>query len=198
MKKNIFVFFGGPGSGKSTQLALFKKYLEQKEIEVVSFGYGKYTRQKERDDDKFFTLINKGVNEGEYAPSCIFSAALLSFFHKNFETKSIFLLDGPFRKINEIEDFLQLFQLLEFECLDVFLFDLSIDVAKNRIVNRKEIRNDSSLEIIENRLKVYNEQSKESIKFFEKNSFINTVYIDAEQSINEISQKVIEFYDNKK
>lgn len=189
--KNI-ILFGPPGSGKGTQAEkLVKKF------DLMHISTGDLFRFNMKNDTPLGKEAKSYIEKGELVPDSVTIGMLQAAVNENMDVKG-FIFDGFPRNI------------LQSESLDTFLKEkgisisglLSLDVEDDelvaRILNRGKTsgrKDDSSEEIIRNRIAVYDSQTSPVFDYYAKQN--KSHMIDGLGSIDEIferlSSKIKEF-----
>jgi adenylate kinase family enzyme/nucleoside diphosphate kinase len=153
----VFVL-GGPGCGKGTQCAKLAD-----EFRLVHLSTGELMRIEVEAKTHLGMEISKHMSDGSLVPDSV-TVQLLKKVIRGDKESNRFLLDGFPRTLEQAMMFEQEVAEVSF-CL---FFDASHEAMKERIVARSQSspRPDDSPETVENRLKVYEEQSKPIANFY--------------------------------
>lgn len=152
-KLNV-VLFGPPGAGKGTQaLSLLREY------ELIHISTGDILRMEIADETALGIEAKKSIEKGELVPDNIVIGMISRILDKNVDANG-FIFDGfPRTKIQAIE----LDKLLKHKGWEINVM-ITLDVTDSEVVRRILIRgkdsgrpDDQSINVIENRLKVYHE-----------------------------------------
>ena len=191
--KRLYVFFGLPGSGKGTQVDLFKKYLDTKNENYLHLEMGKTLREQfSKQDTKLVKDIKAAMNSGELVPSSVPAWALFETILNNYNDEDIIILDGGFRKEVEAILGLELLSFLGFKDNHLFLIDVPEEEVFKRLKLR--VREDDTDESIAKRIGLYNEDQKKSLEYMKKHLTVHPINgVGKEEDINELIKKE---YDN--
>lgn len=210
----ILVFLGPPGSGKGTQAKILSK-----EMGLSHISTGDLLREAVKNNTPLGQKAKEYMERGELVPDHI----IISLIEEVMPKEGGFILDGFPRTIPQavaLEDMLKkhgkeldkviLFEISEDDVVDRIsgrltcsqcgaLYhvkykppkeDLKCDVCGGKLIQRE----DDKEEVVRKRFKVYQEQTQPLVDFYkERNKLIG---LDATQSVEEISKKIIEALKN--
>jgi len=159
---NPFVVFvlGGPGSGKGTQCAKLRD-----EFSLIHLSTGDLMREEVAAKSHLGTEIFRHMQTGSLVPDEITVRLLKNAMLKHKDTNR-FLIDGFPRTLEQAKMFEHEVATVSF----AVSFDLSADVMRERIAARAAAapgRVDDNPETVEKRLKVFEEQSKPVMDFYD-------------------------------
>ncbi len=210
----ILVFLGPPGSGKGTQAKILSK-----EMGLSHISTGDLLREAVKNNTPLGQKAREYMERGELVPDDI----IISLIEEVMPKEGGFILDGFPRTIPQAIALEDMLKRNGKELSKVILFEISEDVVVDRISGRltcsqcgalyhikynppKENlicdlcggkliqREDDKEEVIRRRFKVYQEQTQPLIAFYrERNKLFS---LDATQSVEEISKKIIEAIKN--
>ncbi len=210
----ILVFLGPPGSGKGTQAKILSK-----EMGLSHISTGDLLREAVKNNTPLGQKAREYMERGELVPDDI----IISLIEEVMPKEGGFILDGFPRTIPQATALEDMLKRNGKELSKVILFEISEDVVVDRISGRltcsqcgalyhikynppKEDlicdlcgskliqREDDKEEVIRRRFKVYQEQTQPLIAFYrERNKLFS---LDATQSVEEISKKIIEAIKN--
>ena len=158
------ILLGAPGSGKGTQSIILNK-----KFGFLQLSTGEMIRQniEEKTDLglKVQSIVNKGgfVND-EIILSIISNRILMK------DCKSGFILDGFPRNVKQAKSFDQI--LKERKIKINFVIELKVNKEslferiKNRAFEANEAREDDKDDVLENRLKIYEEQTEPLVPYY--------------------------------
>ncbi|HLC85949.1 MAG TPA: nucleoside monophosphate kinase [Candidatus Nanoarchaeia archaeon] len=151
------IILGPPGSGKGTQARLLKRDLKLKHIS------SDILRNEIKKKTKLGKIFEKYINRGDLVPDHLINPLI-----KKHIPKDNFIIDGYPRRVGEAK-------YLDNYCRpDHVIF---LDVPKNALIKRLlkrakiEGRKDDTLDIIKERFRVYEKETKPVIKHY-KNKMI--------------------------
>ncbi len=210
----IVVFLGPPGSGKGTQA----KKLSH-ELGLLHISTGDLLREAVKNQTQLGIKAKEYMDRGELVPDSLMIALIEEVMPK----EGGFVLDGFPRTVPQalaLEDMLKAHNR---QVDKVFLFDLSEEVVVDRLSGRltcsqcgavyhkkynppkKEDvcdlcggkivqREDDKEEVIRKRYRVYAEQTKPLVEFYEERNKLTR--LDAEQDIKEVNRRLLEVLKN--
>lgn len=153
----IILFFGAPGTGKTTLAKIAAEHLGLHFIDV-----GDILRQRALDDP----ILAKEMDSGELASDSEVNRLVFTLASRDQEG---FVLDGFPRDVSQA---LSLARFLEEHRLKIDkIFDVTIPVEllKARILARG--REDDTPQVVEERLKIYNQQTSPVLGFFKTHGY---------------------------
>ena len=184
------VLFGPPGAGKGTQSErLIDKY------GLVHLSTGDIFRANIKGETELGMLAKSYMDKGELVPDAVTIDMLRSEVLKNEAAKG-FIFDG-FPRTNAqavaLDEFLK---SLETEISLMLALEVEEEELKTRLLKRAEVSgrpDDANPEIIQNRINVYNNETKPVKDFYQsQNKFIS---INGIGEIDEISHRLYQAID---
>jgi adenylate kinase len=192
------VLLGPPGAGKGTQA----KVLSEK-YKLPHISTGDIFRELIKNNSPLGMKIRKYVESGGLIPDEIVVEVVASRINE-IDYKKGFILDGFPRTVNQAEMLDITIKKLGISIDKVFYFDTSIDVIIKRLGGRRTCRNcgavyhltnmpskrsgicdicegqlyqrkDDEIETINNRIKVYNEQTVDLIGYYKNKKILETI-----------------------
>jgi adenylate kinase family enzyme/nucleoside diphosphate kinase len=176
----VFVL-GGPGSGKGTHCAKLRD-----EFNLIHLSTGDLMREEVAAKSHLGTEIYRHMQTGSLVPDEITVRLLKNAMLKHRDTNR-FLIDGFPRTLEQAKMFEHEIATVSF----AVSMDLSPDVMRQRIAARAAAapgRVDDNPETVEKRLKVFEEQSKPVIDFYEPIGKLRRV--SSEAGIDEVYAEV--------
>lgn len=185
------ILFGPPGSGKGTQA---KKLIEK--YQLIHISTGDLFRYEMGNDTPLGQKAKSYMSKGELVPDEVTIGMLQNKVNMHPEAKG-FIFDGFPRNINQSE------------ALDKFLLSkntsvtglIALDVDDEEIVQRILKRGESSgrsddndVEIIRNRIEVYNNETSPVFQYYEKLN--KSTKVPGIGTIDEIFDRLCEAVDN--
>jgi len=158
------VLFGPPGAGKGTQsIKIAEKY------NLGHISTGDIFRSEIKNKTPLGLKVTSIIEKGELVPDELLIDLLKNAMHK-FEDINGFAFDGFPRTIKQAEDLDILMQEEGSAVTLTLALDVDDDELARRLLNRAQLegRKDDTAEVIANRLKVYHEQTKPLIDFYDK------------------------------
>jgi len=192
--KKLFLIIGAPGSGKTTDAELIAK----KHDEITQYSTGDMFRAEVASGSEQGKLIKSFIEKGNLVPIEIVIKTIVGAIKK--APTDVVVIDGYPRSTEQMieldkylvdEDDVQLMSVIEVR--------VSEETAKNRIIGRAEeaevARDDDSVEVFYNRMKVYTEPLAEIQEFYQAKNLHKI--IDGEGTIEEIVNNMDKFIQSK-
>lgn len=167
------LFLGSIGSGKSTQA----KILSQ-DLRVGYVRSGDLTREKAKEPTSEGGICRNALHTGHLVPDEIIVPLVRERLAQD-DCREGCIFDGYIRRLPQLRVFDPGYDL-------VIYLKIPEEIAENRLLARK--REDDTLEIIRERLKVYHEETEPLVEYFREQNIL--VEIDATGSIEEITRLV--------
>lgn len=166
-----FILFGPPGSGKGTQSV---KIAEKFNLAHISTGdiFRKNIREKTPLGVKVQSIIEKGELVSDELLVEILEDAM-----DQFTGIDGFVFDGYPRTLGQADDLKSILTKRGESVSLVLALEVNDDEIISRLLKRAEIegRKDDTREVIENRIRVYNEQTQPLIDFYKKEGVFTSV-----------------------
>jgi adenylate kinase family enzyme len=174
---------GGPGSGKGTICGALCK--QSPNLKHVSSG--DLLRKEIAKGSELGLMVQKKIENGELISASIVMGLLESMVSSS--SSSVILLDGFPRSMENVHDFLSLYQNVE----SILYFQCGDEEMIRRIVERgkRSGRSDDNAETAKKRIAVFKEQSTEPIKYVEELG-VPRINVDTLQSIEHNVSKLLE------
>ena len=165
------VLFGPPGAGKGTQSErLIDKY------GLVHLSTGDIFRANIKGETELGMLAKSYMDKGELVPDEVTINMLRSEVLKNESAKG-FIFDGFPRTNAQAEALDEFLKSLQTEISLMLALEVEVEELKTRLLKRAEVSgrpDDSNPEIIQNRINVYNNETKPVKDFYlSQNKFIS-------------------------
>jgi len=157
-----FILFGPPGSGKGTQsVKIAEKY------HLVHISTGDIFRKNIREKTSLGLKVQAIIEKGELVPDTL----LIEILEDALQQHSIargFVFDGFPRTIQQAHDLDEMLAKKNESVSLVLALEVSDDERLKRLIKRAEIegRKDDTKEVIENRIRIYNNQTQPLIEFY--------------------------------
>ncbi len=187
--KNLVVF-GPPGCGKGTQSAnIVQRY------GLVHLSTGDIIRKEIAGESAMGDLLNKFVSHGVLVPDNIILKEVYRFGLDHLRSNGI-VFDGFPRNLYQAQMLDRIFHKKSMRIGLVISIDVPEDILMARIIERGKTsgRSDDTIEVMKNRLMVYQSQTQPVIDYYKKcnrlvlidgTKAVNNVFDDIEQIINE-------------
>ena len=160
-----FILFGPPGAGKGTQAA---KLVEK--FNLLHLSTGDLLRSEIKNGTKLGKMAKALIDKGDLVPDEIVEGMIADQFEKNPDVKGS-ILDGFPRTTAQAEHLDELLKSRGEEISSVISIMIPDEMVKERIRHRAEIEgraDDTSDEIIENRILNYHEKTEPVISYYKK------------------------------
>ena len=169
------VLFGAPGAGKGTQAIMLAK-----ELDLVHLSTGDILRKEITAGTDLGKQAQRYTDKGEFVPDEVVIDIIRSQIEQNPGAKG-FIFDGFPRTTAQAE---ALDKMLEKKGMQITAM-IALDVEHDELVKRLQIRgessgraDDKSIDVIRNRIDVYNNKTKPLIMYYnaqKKYSAVNGV-----------------------
>ena len=166
------ILFGPPGAGKGTHSdKLVKKY------KLVHISTGDIFRSELSNKTELGKKAKAFMDKGELVPDEVVLDMLLSVMDRYKDAKG-FVFDGFPRTIVQAEKFNEMLEARKMPVSLVISLDVNDKELINRLVKRgiESGRADDTEEVIEQRLNVYNKQTKPLLDYYAGKKLLHTVY----------------------
>ena len=180
------ILLGAPGSGKGTQSIILNK-----KFGFLQLSTGEMIRQNIEDKTELGLMVQSIVNKGGFVNDDII-LSMVSNRILNVDCKDGFILDGFPRNVKQALSFHQF--LKERKIKINFVIELKVNKEnlferiKNRAFEANEAREDDKDDVLENRLKIYEEQTEPLVPYYKD---LGLHYeVNGMKSINEIAKDI--------
>lgn len=206
------VLFGPPGAGKGTQTKFISKTLQ-----LSSIATGDIFRKNLKKDTELGQIARKYLSKGELVPDDITITMVRDTLTQPEYAKGV-ILDGFPRTLNQAEALTSMMSELEGR-LEVIFIEVPEDVLVARISGRLLCRkcekvyhrlfnpppplvkcekggecelyqrDDDKVDIVSNRIRIYNEQTMPLIEYFNQQGVL--MVVDGTKQINEVTADIL-------
>ena len=180
------ILFGAPGAGKGTQA----KILIEK-FNLTQISTGDMLRDAVKNKSELGKKVEKIMEKGDLVSDEIIFSLMTERLNEN--TKGGFIFDGFPRNILQAEKLNEMIEKMNISINYIFHIDVNEDILIERIKKRASedgvSRKDDKTEILVERLKVYNLQTKPVLEFYASKKQL--IVIDGMGPIDEVSQKIL-------
>ena len=180
------ILLGAPGSGKGTQSVFINK-----NFGLVQLSTGEMIRENIEKKTKLGLQVQNIVDKGEFVSDDII-LDIISVRITEDDCKRGFVLDGFPRNLNQATKFDDL--LIKYKKKIDFVIELNVsfdDLYKrieNRAIESNEARADDKREVLENRLKIYENQTRPLVPYYKN---FNLHYeVNGMKTVKEISEDI--------
>ena len=155
MVKNI-ILLGPPGTGKGT----LAKFLVKNQ-KMIHLSTGDIFRSEIANKTPLGIQVEKILQNGDYVSDQITNQIIQKAVEEDQDKKKGFIFDGYPRTINQAK----FLEEINFVVFKVVYLDLDKKNIVKRLLNRN--RKDDTLEIIENRFKIYTKQTAPLVNYYQ-------------------------------
>jgi len=178
------VIFGPPGSGKGTQ--------SEKIIGKYGFAHistGDLLRSETASGSELGNKVKSIMEKGELVSDNLIIDVMESALNRLGDVPGV-IFDGFPRTVNQAAELKKMLNSRGTEVSAMLSLEVDHDELVNRLLLRKEQtgRSDDNLETIENRIKVYHDQTAPVMDFYKKEGKFHA--IDGTGSIDEIFERI--------
>ncbi len=192
MKPQTVIFIGPQGSGKGTQVerltAYFRKHSPAQAVVPIETGKG--FRDLAKTNTFTATRVQDILTEGGLVPNFLTKAFVIKYLIKNLAEDSHITMDGFPRNLAQVTFIDDLMKFYKRQGLSIVFLDVPEDVVRNRMQGRG--RSDDTPELIDERLRLYKEQTEPIVAAYEGRDDITFIRIAGELPIAEVTQKIVE------
>tara|TARA_Y100000590_G_C15294938_1_gene854008 strand:+ start:107 stop:679 length:573 start_codon:yes stop_codon:yes gene_type:complete len=185
----ILVFFGPPGSGKGTQAKFISTTFN-----IPHLSTGEILRNSLKEKTNLSLQLKKIIDSGGLVSDDILNQIITDRISQK-DCKKGFIFDGYPRTLSQAYFINGYF--LENNLKVKFFFEFKIDnqIISKRISKRaiEEGRNDDNIEIIQNRLNEYKEETLPVLAYYEKEYKSIYLKIEGSQEITKINSLLLDF-----
>ncbi len=169
------ILIAGPqGSGKTTQARILAEKLD-----LCLIKTGDLTRARAEKDDELGRKLKAALDLGILADDSIIASLLKEEMAKQ-NCPNGFVTDGYPRRLHQLE-------VYDPEFDQVFYLDVPNEVVVKRMLDRG--REDDTPELIEERLKIFHEETAQVMDYYEKLGKL--VRVDGSKGIEEVSEEIM-------
>ena len=178
------VIFGPPGAGKGTQSNIFVK-----KFNLYQLSTGELLRKEIKTNTALGLKISSIINSGNLVSDDVVGN-LIKKYVSNKIYKNRIIFDGYPRNLIQAKNLDNLLEKFDQKIDLVLKLSVNLETIKKRILERKilEKRDDDSEDIAVKRYKMYENNIKPVINFYEQSNLLRVV--NGEASINEISNEI--------
>ena len=178
------ILFGAPGAGKGTQANfLIKKF------GLIQISTGDILRASVKQKTELGKKVETIMANGELVSDDI----IFSLISDRLNDKNGFIFDGFPRNLKQAQKLDEIMNDMNLHLDFVFHIDVEEEILTSRIENRakqeKITRKDDNSEILIERLKVYNRETKPVLDYYSNQNILNV--IDGMGTIDEVSSNIL-------
>ncbi len=180
------ILFGAPGAGKGTQANFLIN-----EFNLTQISTGDMLRESVKRKTQLGKKVEIIMSNGDLVPDDIIFS-LISDKLNDEDIKNGFILDGFPRNLKQAQKLDQIINDMNIHLDFVFHIDVDEAILTSRIENRakqeKVKRKDDTIDVLVERLKVYNRETKPVLEHYSNQNILNV--IDGMGSIEEVSSNI--------
>lgn len=191
-KPQTFIFTGRSGSGKGTQLELLRKYLSEKNKDIVikKIIMGDILRSFFKEPGYVEDIARDvQVNQGKFQPDFLTNSLLVNNVIGVVDGECFLFFDGYPRTVNQLNIIKELLIYIGREKPIVINIEVSRENVKARMLARG--RGDDSENAIENRLNEYDRFMLPMIEMMKSDSFFEYLELNGEGKVEDIHSELI-------
>lgn len=176
--KELFLIIGAPGSGKTTDAQIVA---ERHAKDMVHYSTGDLLREEVASGSERGRIIDGFVSKGNLVPLEIVVETIVGVIQRSHTPQVI--IDGYPRSVEQMEALDRVLQdRHDVKLVSVIEVEVSEDVARTRVLGRA--RDDDSVEVFNNRMKVYLDPLKAIESFYASKGLLTK--INGERTIEEV------------
>lgn len=178
----IIIMLGAPGSGKGTQSEMLSDILN-----LPHLNMGNEFRKAIDQKSEWGTIAKQYIDKGELVPD-EFTNDFLKELLLDTKYKKGCIFDGFPRTTNQADE-LENILFNKGKGIDkVINLNIDYETIKDRLLKRG--RKDDTEEVVDNRIKVYKDESKPLIQYYDQKKLLKEV--ESKGNIEEVNQKILE------
>ncbi len=181
------ILFGAPGAGKGTQA----KFLISK-FNLIQISTGDMLREAVKLKNEIGQQVETIMANGELVSDEIIFSLITNRLNENIANNG-FIFDGFPRNIKQAIKFDQMIKDLNIDLDFVLHIDVDEKILSDRIENRAKQENtkrkDDTSDVLIERLKIYNNDTKPVLEHYASKNLLNV--IDGMGTIEEVSSNII-------
>lgn len=195
MKPQTIIFIGPQGSGKGTQVREVTKHLEENSKKpVTNIETGKAFRQLAEEGSYTAQRVKELLAEGQMIPNFLTKAFVVKFLIRNLTPETHLTMDGFPRNLVQVKFIDDLMAFYKRDSLTVVYLDVAEEVVRERMAGRG--RNDDTPELIDERLRLYRENTMPIVESYKERADVNFIHVDGTLPIPEVTQYIIAHLQN--
>ncbi len=193
MKKDTLVFIGSSGSGKGTQITLFKEFIKKKysDTDILHYDSGVHFRSFVERDGYTSNEMKAILGRGELAPDFITAWLLVDELVTKLTPEKMLILDGFPRTINQALMLDTAFKYYQSHNIKIININVTPLEVRRRMTERGRA-DDQNMEVIEKRIKWYEDNVVPVIEHFREHDGYEVVDINGEQSPDDVQSEIIQ------
>ena len=193
MNQQTVIFLGPQGSGKGTQVQLFKKFLEEKDPErpILHLEMGAELRKFSSIENAGYTqdLVRASLARGEFQPAFISSYVMAKVFIAEMVGNEHFIVDGFPRETKQAAIFDTAMDFYQRDPRYILNVTVPEEESVKRLIARG--RNDDTEAGIRERLRWNREQVMPMIDAYRSNPAYHVVDVEGVGDVQDIHQNIL-------
>lgn len=190
MQTQTIIFVGPQGCGKGTQVKNLTEYLEKEtDQHVVNIETGKAFRLLAEGGTYTAKRVRELLEQGQMVPNFITKAFVVKYLIGHLDESAHMTMDGFPRNISQVEFVDDLMAFYNRPGITVVYLDTPEEVVRERMLGRG--REDDTKELIDERLRLYHEQTKPVIDYYKDREDVNFIHIDGTLPIAKVQEQII-------
>lgn len=195
MKPQTIIFIGPQGSGKGTQVAEITQYLQEHSKQpVANIETGKAFRLLAEEGTYTAQRVKELLAEGQMIPNFLTKAFVVKFLIRNLTPQTHLTMDGFPRNLVQVKFIDDLMTFYKRSGITVVFLDVAEDVVRERMAGRG--RNDDTPDLIDERLRLYRENTLPIVESYKQREDVSFVHVDGTLSIPEVTKYIIAHLSN--
>jgi len=192
MDLKTFIFIGRSGCGKGTQVKLLIEHLkESKKTEKIFYlQTGQHFRDFIKEEGLANKLADEIMDSGGRQPDFLAVWIWSNAFLKNVKNEEHLIIDGTPRSLNEARILDTAMKFYKREKPTIVYIDVSREWSEERLLARGRA-DDLEIEDIRKRLDWFEDDVLPAVSFYRDNSDYDFIYINGEQTIEEVSKEIM-------
>ncbi len=192
MELKTFIFIGRSGCGKGTQVKLLTDYLREAtpEENIFYLQTGQHFRDFVKEEGFANKMASEIMEEGGRQPDFLAVWIWANSFLKNVRNEEHLIVDGTPRSLNEARILDTAMKFYKREKPTIVYIDVSRQWSEERLLARGRA-DDLEIEDIRKRLDWFEDDVLPAVSFYRENSDYDFIFINGEQTIEEVHGEVM-------
>ena len=182
METQTVIFLGPQGSGKGTQVENLIDHLGRESVVDIQTGRG--FRALKRGEGFTARRIGEILDSGQLVPDFHTYAIVVDELRERLTEENHLTFDGFPRNVTQAEFLDEVLAFYERENVSVVYLDTPEAVVRERMMGRG--RSDDTQESINERLRLYKEQTEPILEYYRNRPNTKFISLDGSQTINEV------------
>jgi len=195
MKPQTIIFIGPQGSGKGTQVREVTKHLQEHSGQpVTNIETGKAFRRLAEEGGFTAQRVKELLAEGKMVPNFLTKAFVVKFLIRNLTPETHITMDGFPRNLVQVKFIDDLMEFYKRSGITVVYLDVAEEVVRERMAARG--RNDDTPDLIDERLRLYRENTLPIVAAYQARDDINFIHVDGTLPIPAVTEYIINNLDS--